>query len=95
MIPTPWELSISQSTSKPSEHSDRESARRNRQRVLSYSDLQTEKGVRFSRQWIRKLVKQGKFPKPVKIGEASIGFIETEVDAWIEGLIAQRDGEAV
>ena len=48
---------------------------------------------RFSRQWIHKLVKQGKFPKPVKIGEASIGFIETE-ESWIEGLIAQRDGEA-
>ncbi len=63
-------------------------------RVLSYDDLRSEKGIRFSRQWILQLIKQGKFPKSVKLGEASIGFVESEVDAWIESLIEQRDEAA-
>ena len=31
------------------------------------------------------------FPKPVKLGKHAIGFVEEEVDAWIESLIAKRD----
>jgi prophage regulatory protein len=61
--------------------------------VLSYDDLK-KKGIRFSRQWILSLSQRGKFPKPIKLGEASTGFIESEVDDWIAGLIQQRD-EAV
>ena len=61
--------------------------------ILSYDDLK-KKGIRFSRQWILSLSQRGKFPKPIKLGEASTGFIEHEVDEWIENLIQQRD-EAV
>jgi prophage regulatory protein len=71
-----------------------ESDRRHRQRIQSYQDLRDEKGIRFSRQWIVKLIKDGKFPRSVKLGEASVGFVEAEVDDWIENLIQQRDGAA-
>ncbi|SHG53367.1 helix-turn-helix transcriptional regulator [Bradyrhizobium erythrophlei] len=87
-------------SSSSKEISERESARRNRQsrqdkqlRILSYQDLK-DKGIRYSRQWIIELIKAGKFPRSVKLGEASVGFIESEIDAWIESLIEQRDGEA-
>ena len=33
------------------------------------------------------------FPKPVPLGDNSIGFIEEEVDAWIERRAALRDAE--
>jgi prophage regulatory protein len=33
----------------------------------------------------------GTFPKPVKIGPRAIGFVETEVDAWIAERIAERE----
>lgn len=33
--------------------------------------------------WIYKLISQGRFPKPVKIGSRAIAFVESEVDAWI------------
>ena len=59
-------------------------------RILSYEDLKN-KGIKFSRQWILHLTKEGKFPKSVKLGESSVGFLEHEVDAWIDGLIEQRD----
>ncbi len=36
---------------------------------------------------------EGKFPKPVKLSERSSGWVESEVDAWIESRIDQRDGE--
>ena len=41
----------------------------------------------FCRAWIYRLIKQNRFPKPIKIGERAIGFIESELDIWIENLI--------
>ena len=32
------------------------------------------------------------FPKPVTLGANSVGFIEAEVDAWLEAQAAKRDG---
>jgi prophage regulatory protein len=62
-------------------------------RVLSYGDLKN-KGIRFSRQWIAKLIGAGKFPRPIQLGEQSVGFIETEVDEWIAARIRDRDQAA-
>jgi prophage regulatory protein len=59
-------------------------------KVLSYPELRALKGIRFSRQWIAKLVTDGKFPKPVKLGAATNGYIEAEIDAWIEARAAER-----
>jgi prophage regulatory protein len=62
-------------------------------RILSYQDLR-DRGIKFSRQWIVHLIKAGKFPKTVKLGEGhAVGFIEEEIDAWIANLIAERDEE--
>src|SRR4051812_36369839 len=58
--------------------------------ILSYGDLKT-KGIRFSRQWIAKLVAAGKFPRPIQMGAATVGFIEAEVDEWIADRIRERD----
>lgn len=46
----------------------------------------------YSRAWIYRLISQSKFPKPVKIGSRSIAFVESEIDAWINERIAERDG---
>jgi predicted DNA-binding transcriptional regulator AlpA len=58
--------------------------------VLSYTDLQA-KGIRFSRQWITKLIAAGKFPKPIHLGAATVGFLESEIDEWITARIRERD----
>lgn len=29
-------------------------------------------------------IKSGSFPKPIKLGARSIGFVEQEIDEWIE-----------
>jgi len=43
---------------------------------------------------IKRLEKLGLFPKKVKISANRIGYVETEVDAFIEDRIAERDMEA-
>ena len=46
---------------------------------------------------IMRLAAQGKFPQPVRLGDlddprSAVAFVESEVDAWIEQRIAERDG---
>lgn len=36
----------------------------------------------------------GKFPKPIKLGEKAVGWIEEEVLAWMRARIEERDGAA-
>jgi len=37
------------------------------------------------------LASKGRFPRPVKLGERSAAWVESEVTAWIEARIAERD----
>ena len=34
------------------------------------------------------------FPKPVVLGENSVGFVEQEIDDWLEARAAKRDSPA-
>lgn len=44
---------------------------------------------------IYRLVSLGEFPKQVKLSERSSGWLESEVNQWIEKRVkASRDGEA-
>lgn len=63
-------------------------------RVLSREELRTEKGIRFSRVHLHRLVKARKFPAPVKLGENTNGWVESEVDDWLRARIAERDERA-
>ncbi|EIZ1472122.1 TPA: AlpA family transcriptional regulator [Salmonella enterica] len=48
----------------------------------------------YGKAWIYKLIADGKFPAPVKLGSRSIAFVESEVDEWIAERIAERDKKA-
>jgi prophage regulatory protein len=61
-------------------------------KFLRFTEL-AARGIPFSRQHIHRLVAAGRFPKPVKIGEATNGFIEAEIDNWCAAKIAERDGD--
>ena len=41
----------------------------------------------FGRAWIYRLIKQKRFPEPIKVGERAIAFIESEIDTWIDNLV--------
>jgi prophage regulatory protein len=59
-------------------------------RMLSDPDLR-KKGIQFSRQHRHRLIAEGKFPAPVKLGGATIAWVESEIDAWLETKITERD----
>jgi prophage regulatory protein len=65
-------------------------------RILTQPELKTVKGIPYSPQWICKLVRDGLFPKPVKLGLGGRnGWIEEEIDNWIASKAAERTMEAV
>ena len=45
----------------------------------------------MSKTQLYRLIKAGEFPAPVPVGRHRIGFIEAEVNAWIDTRIAMRD----
>jgi prophage regulatory protein len=58
--------------------------------LLDRDGLKT-KGIKYSKAHLWRLVKAKKFPEPIKIGEARSAWVESEIDAWIAGKIAERD----
>lgn len=36
-------------------------------------------------------IARGEFPKPVRIGERAVAFVEAEVEDWIKARIAARE----
>jgi prophage regulatory protein len=60
-------------------------------KLLAMDELKPVKGIGYSRAHLWRLIKAGDFPRPVKIGENKNAFVETEIDTWIEGKIAERD----
>ena len=47
--------------------------------------------VCMSKTQLYRLINAGEFPAPVPVGRHRIGFIEAEVNAWIDTRIAMRD----
>ena len=47
--------------------------------------------VGLSSSTLYELVAAGDFPAPIPIGRKAVAWLESEVDAWIEERIAQRD----
>lgn len=44
----------------------------------------------FSKPHIYTLIRQGKFPKPVKLSINTSVWLESEVDSWLESRIIER-----
>ena len=58
-------------------------------RLLGWDDLK-QRGIKYSRPTLYRKIAAGKFPRPVYAGK-SPAWPEHEIDAYILGLIAQRD----
>jgi len=57
-------------------------------KVLRWPAL--EKAVGLSRTHTDRLEKSGKFPRRVKLGPRSVGWLEDEIDAWIADRADER-----
>lgn len=40
---------------------------------------------------IKRMMAAGTFPKPVRLGESRIAFVDAEIHAWVRARIAERD----
>ena len=60
------------------------------QRIIRLRDLSDYCGLR--RTAVEDLIKAGRFPKPVRLGERSMGWMEADLIRWQQERIAERDG---
>jgi prophage regulatory protein len=58
-------------------------------KLLLFPELR-ERGVMHGRRQIDRLEAAGKFPKRVPIGESRVGWVEAEIVAHVDALIAGR-----
>jgi prophage regulatory protein len=62
-------------------------------RILSPKQVKDK--TSFSERHQRRLADEGRFPKPVRLGDGPhgrIGYIEDEIDRWLVDRVAERDG---
>ncbi|WP_295556721.1 AlpA family phage regulatory protein [uncultured Hyphomicrobium sp.] len=59
-------------------------------RILSKKELRAL--VLYSPGHIDRLEKAGRFPKRIVLGPCRVGWIESEVLAWLDARIKERDG---
>lgn len=52
---------------------------------------QVERKTGLSRSTIYHRMKEGEFPKPINLGGRSVGWLDSEIDAWLLGQIESRD----
>ena len=57
-------------------------------RILREREVCQRTGL--SRMTIRRKMKAGQFPQSVRLGENSVGWVELEVQGWINALVAER-----
>ena len=58
-------------------------------RILRLREVESRVGI--SRASIYSGVKAGTFPAQVKISPNAVGWIESEIEAWLQVRIAERD----
>lgn len=45
---------------------------------------QVEEQIGYGRSAIYAMVAEGSFPKPIKLGARAVGWLESEVSAWLQ-----------
>lgn len=58
-------------------------------RIIKLKEVISRTGL--SRSAIYNKIKDGSFPKQIPLGDRSVGFVESEVDDWIEWAIESRN----
>jgi prophage regulatory protein len=61
--------------------------------LIPYRDLKA-KGIPYSKPHIWRLEQAGKFPRRVPLGPSRHAWVESEIDAHVDALIAARDADA-
>jgi prophage regulatory protein len=65
-----------------------ESNQKYTERVIRLKEVMIRTGL--SRSTIYLHIKEDVFPKPINLGARSVGWLESEIDAWIDEKIGKR-----
>ena len=57
--------------------------------ILRRKDVEARTGL--SRSTIYQRIKEGTFPAPIPLGSKAVGWVESEIEGFLVGCIAQRD----
>ena len=60
-------------------------------KILRYAELKPAKGIPWSNVHLRRLEEEDKFPRRLNLGEATVGWVESEIDEWLEQRVKARD----
>lgn len=55
---------------------------------------QTKERTGLSRSTLYNLIKEGKFPAPIPLGARAVGWLSSDVDAWIESRVKASRADA-
>lgn len=64
-------------------------------RLIGMDELHAQKGISYSKSQLFRKIKSNTFPRPIRLGDNRIAFVESEIDAWIEARISERDAQQV
>ena len=60
--------------------------------ILRLPTVKSRTGLSRSTIYLR--IAEGRFPKPISLGDRAVGWIESEIDDWLEEQITQSRGLA-
>jgi prophage regulatory protein len=58
-------------------------------KLLTYRQLR-DLGVPYSRQWLKILELENRFPKHVRVSKQRIAWVDQEIQAWVDERIEER-----
>jgi len=61
--------------------------------ILRRERVQERTGL--SRSTIYDRMKEGTFPKPIRLGPRSVGWVESEIEDWLVECVQNRDAEHI
>jgi prophage regulatory protein len=61
-------------------------------RILRLRDVKAKTGQATST--IYAAMASGTFPRPIPLGERTVGWLESEIDSWIEACLRKRETRA-
>jgi prophage regulatory protein len=70
-----------------------EPAMRETMKFIDKSGLEA-RGIHLSISQLRRNMSAGKFPKQVKVGEKTLAWVESEIDAWQAERVRERGKDA-
>ncbi|MBI9092599.1 MAG: AlpA family transcriptional regulator [Desulfobacterium sp.] len=58
-------------------------------KILRCKEVENKVGLRHTKLYM--MMNEGTFPKPIRLGPRSVGWVESEIDEWLLEKIKERD----